>query len=111
MSDEPAPPLPERVDKLAARVRWLDRYRRIVALISATIISPLLLAQFGEVLGTDWPEMHATLLSVMVGVIVWWIIEVGLIYLAALWETEHDRLLRDRGLPRATLRTRRATRR
>jgi len=107
MSDEPAPPVPERVDKLAARVRWLDRHRRVVALVAATVIAPLLLAQFGEVLGTDWPEMHATLLSVMVGVIVWWIVEVGLIYLTAVWETQHDRLLRDRGLPRATLRTRR----
>jgi len=26
MSDEPAPPVPERVDKLAARVRWLDYF-------------------------------------------------------------------------------------
>jgi hypothetical protein len=43
-------------------------------------------------------------LSVMLGVIVWWVIEVGLVYATALWETEHDRLLRDRGLPRAILR-------
>jgi hypothetical protein len=111
MFDEPPPRTPassaERVDKLAARVRWLDRYRRVVALASAVVVSPLLLAQFGEVLGADWPEMHATLLTVMVGVIVWWIVEVGLIYITALWETEHDRLLRDRGLPRATLRIRR----
>ena len=28
----------------------------------------------------------------------------GLVYVTALWETEHDRLLRDRGLPRAILR-------
>ena len=54
-----------------------------------------------SVLLADWPEMHATLLSLMVGVIVWWILEVAMIYLTALWETEHDRLIRDRGLPRA----------
>jgi polyferredoxin len=102
MSDEPSRRLPQqRVDTLAARVRWLDRYRRWLALATASIIAPLLLAQVGDVLGADWPEMHATLLSLMVGVIVWWIIEVGLIYVTALWETEHDRLVRDRGLPRA----------
>ena len=92
-----------RVDALAARVRWLDRYRRAVALCTAAVIAPLVLAQVGEVLGAEWPDMHATLLSVMLGVIVWWIVEVGLVYVTALWETEHDRLVRDRGLPRAIL--------
>jgi polyferredoxin len=102
MFDEPSRRLPhQRVDTLAARVRWLDRYRRWLALAAATVIAPLLLAQVGDVLGADWPEMHATLLSLMVGVIVWWVIEVGLIYVTALWETEHDRLVRGRGLPRA----------
>jgi len=43
-----------------------------------------------EVLGAEWPQIHATVLSVMLGVIVWWVIEVGLVYLTALWETEHD---------------------
>jgi hypothetical protein len=84
-------------------VRWLDRYRRILALVAATIIAPLLIAQVGEVLGAEWPEMHATLLSLMLGVIVWWIFEVGLIYVTALWEAEHDRLVRDHGVPRAVV--------
>src|SRR5262245_46635913 len=103
MSDEPSQRLPQRVDTLAARVRWLDRYRRVVALSSAAVIAPILLAQVADVLGADWPEMHATMLSLMLGVIVWWFIEVGLIYVTALWETEHDRLVRDRGLPRAVI--------
>jgi DMSO/TMAO reductase YedYZ heme-binding membrane subunit len=108
MSDVPPRPLLRtRVDALAARVRWLDRYRRAVAILAAAVIAPLLLAQVADVLGADWPEMHATLLSLMVGVIAWWIIEVGLVYVTALWETEHDRLLRDRGLPRAILYRRR----
>jgi hypothetical protein len=42
----------------------------------------------------------------MLGVIVWWMIEVGLVYITALWETECDRLTRDRGLPRAIVRKR-----
>jgi len=74
-----------------------------VALSAAAVIAPVLLAQVADVLGAEWPEMHATLLSVMLGVLVWWFIEVGLIYVTALWETEHDRLVRDRGLPRAIL--------
>ena len=96
-----------RVDKLAARVRWLDRYRRWIALSAAAIVAPLLIAQLGDLLGAEWPRFHATLLSLMVGVIVWWTVEVGLVYLTAVWETEHDRLVRDRGLPRAIVRVRR----
>jgi hypothetical protein len=102
--EQPRPLFQQRVDQLAARVRWLDRYRRIVAISAATMIAPILIAQVAAVLGADWPQIHATVLSVMLGVIVWWVIEVGLVYVTALWETEHDRLLRDRGLPRAILR-------
>jgi hypothetical protein len=94
----------QRVDQLAARVRWLDRYRRFMAISAAAVIAPILIAQVAGVLGADWPQIHATVLSVMLGVIVWWIVEVGLAYVTALWETEHDRLLRERGLPRAILR-------
>ena len=102
MPGEPLRPLfPQRVEQLAARVRWLDRYRRVVAIAAATMIAPVLIAQVAGVLGADWPQIHATVLSVMLGVIVWWIVEVGLVYITALWETEHDRLVRDRGLPRA----------
>jgi hypothetical protein len=88
---------------LAARVRWLDRHRRMVALAVAMMIAPFMIAQVADVLGADWPRLHATVLAVMLGVIVWWVVEVGLVYLTALWETEHARLVRDRGLPRAVL--------
>jgi len=109
MPGEPLRPLfHQRVDQLAARVRWLDRYRRMLAITAATIVAPLLIAQVAEVLGAEWPQIHATMLSVMLGVIVWWIIEVGLVYVTAVWETEHDRLVRDRGLPCAVLRRPRA---
>jgi hypothetical protein len=107
MHDEPVPRPRQRVDTLAGRVRWLDRYRRLLALAGAAIVAPLMIARLGEVLGAEWPEMHATLLSLMLGAIVWWIVEVGLAYITAVWETEHDRLVRGRGLPRAILRLRR----
>ena len=89
---------------LAARVRWLDRYRRAVALAVAAVVAPLLLSRAGECLGAEWPEMHATLLAAMFGAAAWWLVEVCLAYVAAVWETEHDRLIRDRGLPRAIVR-------
>jgi hypothetical protein len=47
--------------------------------------------------------MNVTLLSLVLGVIVWWVVEVGLVGVTALWETEHDRVLRTRVLPRAIL--------
>jgi hypothetical protein len=103
MSCEPRPLPRPRVDLLAARVRWLDRYRRAVALGAAMLIAPLMLAQFAEEMGADWPRMHATLLSIMLGAVVWWVTEVGLVYVTALWETEHEQLIRERGLPRAIL--------
>lgn len=84
-------------------MRWLDRFRRWIAISAATIVSPLLIARVADALGADWPQIHATVLSVMLGVIVWWVIEVGLVYITALWETEHDRLLREHGLPRAVV--------
>jgi hypothetical protein len=113
MSDAPPPPVHgrtdgddrlARVDRLAARVRWLDRYRRVVAIVAAAIVAPILIARVATALGAEWPQLHGNVLSVMLGVLVWWVIEVCLIYATALWETEHDGLLRDRGLPCATLR-------
>jgi hypothetical protein len=105
MSDEPRPR--QRVDTLAARVLWLDRHRRALALATAAIVAPLLIARLAVLLGAEWPQMHGTLLSLMLGAIVWWLVEVGLVYVTAVWETEHDRLVRDRGLPRAILLRRR----
>ena len=96
-------PRPDRIGRLGARVQWLDRYRRALAICAAAVISPLLMARVAAVLGADWPQMHATMLSVVLGVVVWWVVEIGLIYLTALWETEHDGLVRTRGVPRAIL--------
>jgi len=96
-------PRNDRIGRLGARVQWLDRYRRVLAICASAIIAPMLIARVAAVLGADWPEMHATMLSVMLGVVVWWVVEVGLIYCTALWETEHDGLVRTRGVPRAIL--------
>ena len=88
---------------MADRVRWLDRYRRLLAITSALILAPFAIAQMTHELGADWPRVHEVLLIGVVGVVVWWIVEVAFAWLAAFWETECGRLVRDRGLPRATL--------
>jgi hypothetical protein len=75
----------------------------MLSLAAAALIAPYLVCQVAEAVGADWPAIHATLLAVMLGVIAWWLIEVGLVYVTALWETEHEQLARDRGLPRAVV--------
>ncbi|HET9623028.1 MAG TPA: hypothetical protein VFP84_16765 [Kofleriaceae bacterium] len=92
-----------RVDTLAARVRWLDRYRRAVAVLAACAAAPYVRAWLGHELGAEWPRFYTLLLAVMLAVMVWMIVEVGLVYVTALWETEQYRLAHDRGLPRAIL--------
>jgi polyferredoxin len=93
-----------RADRLAHRVRWLDRYRRVIAIVAAAVLAPILVTELGDQIGADWPQNYAALLlSLLLGVILWWTIEVGLVYVTALWETERYRLTSDRGLPRAIL--------
>jgi hypothetical protein len=93
----------DRIQLLGKRVRWLDRYRRVLSIASVAILLPVLMRALSEALGADWPEVHTTLLAVMLSAIAWWMIEIGLAWLAAIWETECDHLIRDRGLPRAEL--------
>jgi hypothetical protein len=92
-----------RIEQLARRVGWLDRYRRPIAVAASLVLSALLLWKLPDVLGDEWPRVHAHLLGIVVGVATWCAIEVALAWLAAVWETEHDRALRDKGLPPARL--------
>jgi hypothetical protein len=92
-----------RIQRLARRVGWLDRYRRILAVGIAIILSVMMISRLREALGSDWPEMHATLLGIMLGAIVWCLAEIGLAWITALWETECHRLMRQGDLPAARL--------
>ena len=47
MPGEPSRPCHQRVDQLAARVRWLDRYRRMLAISAAAIVAPILIFGWG----------------------------------------------------------------
>jgi hypothetical protein len=93
----------DRIEVLARRVRWLDCYRRGIAIGIAIVLAPFVIHELSSFLGVEWPQFHATLLTLVACVFAWWMIEVGLAWMAALWETECDRLTRDRGLPRAEL--------
>lgn len=90
-----------RIQRLARRVGWLDRYRRAIAVTIALVLSIVMISELREALGSDWPEMHATLLGIMLGAIVWCLAEIGLAWITALWETECHRLMRQGQLPAA----------
>ena len=92
-----------RIAQLARRVRWLDRRRRKIAVAIALLAIPLLILKASAALGADWPRFHTVLLSLMGAAFTWCVVEVGLAWLAAMWETQHAVLVRDRGLPRAEL--------
>lgn len=92
---------PERIDRLAARVRWLDRYGRLVAIALAMLLAGLLIGQLTE----QWPSFFRGAVYVSSGAILWWLIETVFAAATALFETEAEHIARDRGLPRATLRS------
>lgn len=94
---------PDRVEQLAHRVRWLDRYRRAIAILVALAGFGLVAHQLSEQLGESWLGIASMMLSTLCAALTWWLAEVALAWLTAVWETEYDRLTRDCGLPRAEL--------
>jgi len=98
-----APASPERIDVLKRRVRWLERYRRALSIVSAAAIWFVLSRELSAVFGGDWPGVLSSIAGAMFAIAAWWIVEAGFAWVMAFWETEHDRLSRDRGLPRAEL--------
>lgn len=89
----------DRAEVLVRRVRWLDRHRRRIAIAGAAALAGTMIFATSWLLGDDWPVFHARLLAIFGAVLGWWLIEVALAWVTAVWETEADRLLRDRGLP------------
>jgi len=45
---------PARIDQLADRVRWLDRYRRRVGIAAGVVGAPFI----GLSLSPEWPRVH-----------------------------------------------------
>ena len=92
-------PTTPRGDRLLARVRWLDRYRRAVAVATAAVVSPLAVMQLIAALGVEWPPLRLASLALMIGFVVWMGVETALAAVTALWETEHASLVRAGNLP------------
>ncbi len=91
-----------QLDVIARRLRWLDQYRRKIALVVAGAITLLGVFTLPVELGVDC----ARLMAVAAGIVLALVIDVGLAGLLAVWETKHERMLATRGLPRAELRRR-----
>ena len=94
-----------RVQQLARRVGWLDRYRRAIAATLTLAVSPLIFMRVYDYFGGgDWPRIYALLVGIVAATPVWAITEVSLAWIAAMWETELVEKTRDGELPRAIVR-------
>jgi hypothetical protein len=92
-----------RVDQLARRVRWLDRRRRTLAVAFALVFFLVVSRELCAIFEAPWPNLLLGGATLLFAVGAWWVVEVGLAWLTAVWETEHAQILRDRGLPPARL--------
>jgi hypothetical protein len=94
---------PDRIDVLTRRVRWLDRHRRLLSIVLSVVAWFVLSRELAALFQADWPGVGPSLLGGALAAVLWWIIEIAFAWMLAMWETEHDQLARDRGLPRARL--------
>jgi hypothetical protein len=94
----------ERIDRLARRVRWLEDKRRAIRIAIGVTLAVLGFVFLPDILGGDWPRFHARLTAIAFACAITFIVDIGLATAISMWEAKHDRLVRDRGLPRAVLR-------
>ncbi len=99
-----------RLDVLAQRVRVVDRHRRVLSIAVALVLCGLLSRKVAALFGMEWPSVFLLVVLAPFLGLVWWLVEAGFAWVIALWETEHDRIARDCGLPRAQLLRRRRRR-
>jgi len=90
-----------RIERLSRRVLWLDRYRRLSSLAIAAVLVPLFIHAMASWLPEGWPTAHLYAASIALAACTWYGVEVCLVGLTALWETEVAELERVDGLPRA----------
>lgn len=93
----------DRIEVLARRMRWLERYRRWIAFGVAVALAPLIMTRLTSVLGKDWPGVHTWALTFVASVVAWAILEISLAWITAVLETQHARLSGRPTLPRAQL--------
>ena len=95
----------ERSDRLARRVRVLDRVRRPAAIAAAVLIGLAIVGAFEDV--QSELRDYAILLAIPLGTATWWLTEVVFGAVIAVIETTHHRLVTTLVLPQARLRRRR----
>ena len=93
-----------RIERLARRVRWLESKRKPIRIAVAIVVGVVGVIFVPEVLGENWPRFHARLTAIAGAIALAFVVDVAVCGVLALWELEHDRLVRERGLPRAVLR-------
>ena len=89
---------------LARRVRWLDHNRRTIRRAITFWVALLGVIVMPFVFGSDWPRFHARLMGIAAGFLLAFVVDLWIAATLSLWEVRHDRLVGDRGLPRAILR-------
>lgn len=93
----------DRIETLAARIRWFDRYRRALSLLAGGLVWALLAYELAWLFGEDGPSVVSVIVGLMVAAVAWWLTEALFAWTIALWEVQHDRLARGTGLPVAVL--------
>jgi hypothetical protein len=88
--------------RLASRVRWLERWRRLTALLIAGVAAPLPVAWLLSAANIGTRPGVYVLLVPLIAAVTWWFVEAGLGLLTAVWETDLERELGCE-LPRAEL--------
>lgn len=87
----------EEVDRLKSRVGFLDRWRHVLAVITA------IGGSYAMKLDIEWSPTAVIVMFVVMGGLIWWGVECAIAGALAIWETRMFRLARDRGVPPARL--------
>ena len=94
-----------RIAKLASRVRWLERNRKLIRTAVVIVVGGVGFVTVPALLGGDWPRFHARLMGVALGFALAFVVDISLVALMTLWEVRHDRMVRTpTEFPRAVLR-------
>ena len=97
----------DEIAKLAGRVRWLEHHRRTIRTAIGVVVAVVGIFTLPKLLGSklyEWPRIHAWLMAVVFGIVLAFVSDIVIAAVLSGWEVRHDRLARDRGLPRAVVR-------
>ena len=90
-----------QLERLARRINWLDRHRRLLSVVLAFACGPVSVWWLHGWLPDNWPGAHLVMVGVAIIAFSWYGIETLLGFVLALWETDYSKLTRPPSLPRA----------